>query len=99
MSTITQADALRLLEREVRDLNLHVTRLVRVQLTYQQKAALISFTYNVGRTGFAESTLLRRLNRGDFSGAASELAGWVYAGGKPILHSRRQAELALWFRY
>ena len=62
-----------------------------------RRAALASFVYNVGAGAFERSTLLRRLNAGDVSGACAELSRWVYAGGKPLsgLIKRRAAEREL----
>lgn len=63
-------------------------------LTDGQKAAFISFAYNVGTGAFCGSTLARRANAGDMAGACSELDRWVYAKGKklPGLVKRRQTE-------
>ncbi|MGR6496952.1 lysozyme [Pseudomonas fulva] len=70
---------------------------VRVPLTVERRAALVSFVYNVGGTRFGNSTLLRKLNAGDSRGACAELSKWVYAGGARLngLVSRRAEERAL----
>lgn len=67
---------------------------VRVPLTQNQFDALVSFVYNVGSSNFTRSTLLVKLNRGDYMGAADELRRWVYAGGQVLrgLVHRRDAE-------
>lgn len=59
-----------------------------------QKAALISFAYNVGIGNLKSSTLLRKLNAKDYDGACNELTKWVYANKKklPGLVSRRGEE-------
>ncbi|MGO4701721.1 lysozyme [Dyella sp. 2RAB6] len=59
--------------------------------------AMVSFVFNVGATAFAGSTLLRKLNAGDFEGAAAEFERWRYAGGRvlPGLLRRRIAERTL----
>lgn len=74
-----------------------VTRNVKVPLTDQQYSALTSLVYNIGPTNFANSTLLKKLNAGDYSGAADEFSRWIYAGGQPAtgLVRRRAAEQAL----
>ena len=71
-----------------------VDRLVRVPLTDNQFAALVSFAYNVGLGALAGSTLLRKLNAGDYQGAADQLPRWNKAGGRvlPGLVRRRAAE-------
>ena len=61
------------------------------------RAALGSFTYNVGVGAFNSSTLLRKAKAGDLTGACDELSRWVYAGGRklPGLVNRRAAEREL----
>lgn len=62
-----------------------------------QKAAFVSFAFNVGNGAFCSSTLVRKANAGDIQGACTELDRWVYAGGKrlPGLITRRATERAL----
>jgi len=81
----------------------HVQRLVTVPLNQQQHDALVSFTYNLGVGAFTRSTLLRRLNRGDYARAEVEFMRWVYAskgaGGPKVKYAglvrRRKAEAAM----
>uniref|UniRef100_A0A193SBP3 Lysozyme n=1 Tax=biofilter metagenome TaxID=1070537 RepID=A0A193SBP3_9ZZZZ len=63
-------------------------------LTDGQKAAFVSFAFNVGVPKFCSSTLARKANAGDMAGACAELSRWTYAGGKelPGLVNRRQIE-------
>jgi GH24 family phage-related lysozyme (muramidase) len=70
---------------------------VKVPLSDQQYSALSSFAYNVGPTNFSSSTLVKKLNAGDYEGAASEFKKWNKAGGKELegLSRRRAAEEAL----
>lgn len=67
---------------------------VKVKISQQQFDALASFVYNVGESQFSSSTLLRKINLGDFKGAGSELDRWVYDNGKKIdgLANRRAKE-------
>lgn len=71
-----------------------VERLVLVDLTDNQFAALVSFAYNVGLGALAGSTLLRELNAGDYEGAADQFPRWSKGGGRvlPGLVRRRAAE-------
>lgn len=71
-----------------------VSRLVKVPLTVPERAALIDFVYNVGAGNLAHSTLLRKLNAGDYDGACQEYRRWVFANGKRLrgLENRREAE-------
>ena len=60
-------------------------------------AAIVDFTFNLGAGRLQTSTLRRRVNQRDWSGAAAELRRWVHGGGKvlPGLVARREAEVML----
>jgi GH24 family phage-related lysozyme (muramidase) len=70
---------------------------VKVPINDQQYSALASFAYNVGPDNFAKSTLLKKLNAGDYNGAADQFKVWNKAGGGTMegLVRRRAAEEAL----
>lgn len=74
-----------------------IKRLVTAPLAIPQAVALISFVYNLGESAFAGSTLRRKINAGDYSGAAGEFDKWVNAQGVRMagLVTRRAAERAL----
>lgn len=74
-----------------------VERLVTVEIPDHTKAAMISFTYNVGTNNLKRSTLLKLVNEGKWIEACHELPKWVYAKGKKLkgLVNRRQAEMKL----
>lgn len=57
-------------------------------------AAIVDFTFNLGAGRLQTSTLRRRVNQRDWSGAVTELRRWIYGGGKvlPGLIARRDAE-------
>lgn len=66
---------------------------VKVPLTPQQLGALTSFVFNLGIGQFKKSTLLKKLNAGDYQGAAREFDKWVFANGKRLLGLiKRRAE-------
>lgn len=71
-----------------------VDRLVKVVLTPAKKAALVDFVYNLGEGNFESSTLLKRLNAGDYQAAADEFPKWNLAHGNvmPGLVRRRARE-------
>ncbi|EKK3319983.1 lysozyme [Salmonella enterica] len=71
--------------------------LVKKHLTVFQKAAIYSFTYNVGLNSFSKSTLLKKINAGNMSAACNEILRWKYANGTQWkgLMNRREAELSL----
>ncbi|EHN64295.1 lysozyme [Comamonas testosteroni] len=82
-----------------KDLAKHANALscVRTPLTDGQRAAFLSFAFNVGDDAFCRSTLVRKANAGDINGACAELSRWTYASGKqlPGLVRRRAAERQL----
>ena len=94
---ITQAKGMELLRADAQRMVASVRRSVTVPLTQNQFDALVSFAFNVGAGAFQGSTLLKRLNAGDYAGAADEFGRWTKAGGKVVagLVRRRTEEAAL----
>lgn len=91
----TTKDCEKMLAQSIQKFESQIDSIVKVPYKSEwMKAALISFTYNVGFGNFKSSTLLRKLNAKDYDGACNELTRWVYAGGKPLegLRSRRNVE-------
>jgi lysozyme len=74
-----------------------VNKLVKVAINQDQFDALVSFAFNVGGGNLEKSTLLKKLNAGDFPGAAQEFKRWNKADGKvlPGLTRRRASESLL----
>lgn len=71
-----------------------IARWVKVPLTQGQFDALASFVFNIGEGQFRNSTLLKKLNAGDYEGAKNQFQRWVYDNGKqqPGLVKRRIGE-------
>lgn len=94
---ISKEEGLIILARDLEKYEAHVRRLVKVPLTANQHAALTSFIYNVGPGNLENSTLLKKLNAGDYAGAAGEFRKWNKAAGKAMagLTRRRLAEAKL----
>jgi len=69
----------------------------RRSLSDAQKAAFISFAFNVGAGNFCRSTLVKKANAGYMHLACAELSRWDRAGGRKVrgLARRRAAERAL----
>lgn len=95
--TITLAQAVELLAKDVSKFEQGVNSLCARPLNSNQFSALVSFAFNVGLQALADSTLMHLVNAGNFSEAAHQFAFWVHAGGKvlPGLVARRQAEATL----
>lgn len=95
---ITKAKAEELLIADLSSACHVVEQAVKVPLSDNQFAALVSFTFNCGAANFRSSTLLRRLNEGDYGCVPMQLARWNRAAGKvlPGLTRRRNAEAVLW---
>jgi lysozyme len=94
---VSAVKAEELLREDVREFERGVTEAVKVPLAQHQFDALVAFTYNVGLGAFRTSTLLRLLNKGEYSQAAGQFARWNKAGGKVLagLTRRREAERQL----
>lgn len=90
--TPDQADAF--LERDLAKFESAVNQFVKVPLNQNQFDALVCFVYNIGTFNFSTSTLLKKLNAGDYAGAAVQFLVWNKAGGKVFvgLTKRRIAE-------
>lgn len=73
---ITVEEARALKERDAADALDAVARCVRVQLSDNQHAALVSLAYNIGGGAFCSSTLVKKLNAGDYIAAAEWFAPW-----------------------
>lgn len=100
--TIDRARADQLLAQDLAEAESAVSRLVKVPLSDNQFGALVSFAFNVGTSGFAGSTLLKKLNAGNYDAVPGELAKWnkgTVNGKKvaiPGLTNRRAAEAGIW---
>lgn len=70
---------------------------VKVPLNQNQFDALVSLAYNIGSNAFKSSTLVKKLNAGDYQGAADQFNVWINAGGKRMqgLVNRRDREKLL----
>ena len=98
--TITEAEAAAWLETELARVSGVVASLVKVPTTDNQHGALTSLTYNIGDGAFSTSTLLKKLNAGDYAAVPAQMARWNKNDGKVMdgLVNRRAAEAGLWAR-
>lgn len=95
--TYTQAECDELFAADLWKHDAEMMECIHVPITDAQRAAFLSFAFNVGTGAFCSSTLARKLNAGDTAGACAELSRWTKAGGRelPGLVKRRAAERAL----
>ena len=95
--TITAEEADQILAADLAKVEAQVLRTITKPLNQAQLDALVSFTFNLGPTNLQNSTLARRVNRGDYD-VSSEFMKWDRAGGKqlPGLTRRRKAEALMW---
>ena len=89
--TITPPQALARALVDVQQFEGAIKTCVTVPLTQNEYDAYVSFAYNVGSRAFCQSTLVKKLNLGDFKGACDELLRWRFFQGKDcaLLENRR----------
>ena len=94
---LTRDQAVLRLYHDVDEAEASVNSRVPVSLPRPQVDPLVSLVFNIGGGAFRKSTLLQKLNAGDYAGAAHEFNRWVKAKGRvlPGLVTRRAAERAL----
>ncbi len=85
---ISDAEADALLTQDLARFERAVGRSVEVSLNFNQRDALIIFAFNIGVGGFKKSTAVRRLNAGDYEGAAQAMAMW-HKGRDPKTGKKR----------
>jgi len=98
--TCTVADAYHQCAMDIEESERIIHKLVKVPLNQNQFNALASFVYNVGEPQFTTSTLLKKLNAGNYTGAADQFLRWTFDNGKHVegLKNRRVKERALFLK-
>lgn len=96
--SITQNQADSILSADLVRYEQAVTDLLQQPLTQHQFDVLVDFAYNAGVGALKSSTLLKKVNAGNFDAVPAELMKWTKSNGKvlPGLVRRRQAEIAWW---
>lgn len=88
-----------LLGKDIAEAQKAVESTVKVPLSDGEKLAYTDFVFNMGRGAFARSSMLKKLNAGNHTGACRELPRWNKGTvkGKPVvlpgLVTRRAAEM------
>lgn len=74
-----------------------IAKCVTVPLYQHELDAAISISYNIGVTAFCGSSMVKKLNAGDYEGFCNGMLAWNKAGGKviPGLVKRREQERKL----
>lgn len=95
--TCTQEEAETWLQEDVQRVADAINRDVKIRLSQPEFDALVDFGFNLGVHALEGSTLWRKLNAGDFDGAAAEFPKWDMAGGHHVvgLLRRRLGEQSL----
>ena len=95
--TCTQEEAESMLKDDLGVFEEAVDRLVNVDLEQNQFDSLVAWTFNLGEGNLKESTLLKVLNEGNYSGVPEQIKRWNRAGGEVLdgLIRRREAEALL----
>lgn len=96
-SEITEEQAEILLMQDLSEAERTIINFVKKNINQDQFDSLASFIFNLGSDNFKKSTLLRRINEGDFHSAALQFSKWILSNGAPLkgLAKRRFAEAEL----
>jgi lysozyme len=93
---ITKEKSSELLRSDLKWVENAINSKVKAKINQNQYDALCSLVFNIGESAFSNSTVLRKLNLGDFIGAADAFLMWKKSGKDlNILLPRRQRERAL----
>ena len=94
---ITQDQAEQYLVQDIKQAEANVNAVVHVELTQEEFDALVDFAFNCGCRNLDSSTLMKKLNAGDYDGASHEFIKWDMAAGHHMsgLLKRREAEAAM----
>ena len=95
--TCTEVQAKAYMAHDLKKFESAVNSAVTVPINQNQLDALVSLAYNIGTSAFKESTLLKKINLGDYKGAATQFNVWNKGGGKVMqgLVNRRAVERKL----
>jgi lysozyme len=95
---MTETEGTALLAKDIGPCEAAVRRRVKVPLSQHQFDTLVDFVFNAGEGTLQKSTLLRKLNGGDYDCVPAELMKFTLSRGEHMegLVHRRQAEINIW---
>ena len=91
---LSDQEILDIFKKDIAAINKSLNKVIKVPLNKNQRLALLSLRYNIGESAFNDSTLLKFVNAGNFTGAALRFAEWRMSEGKVLqgLVNRRERE-------
>jgi GH24 family phage-related lysozyme (muramidase) len=97
---LSDEEVLKIFQKDIEGIRSSMNKVIKVPINKNQQLALLSLRYNIGGTAFNKSTLLRRLNEGNFNDAAMRFAEWRLSEGKinQGLVNRREREKQLFLK-
>ena len=97
---LSDTEVLEIFKKDIEKIRVEMNKVIKVPLNKNQQLALISLRYNIGPSAFANSTLLKILNTGNYTGAALRFAEWRLFEGKinQGLVNRRELERQLFVK-
>lgn len=95
---LTEAEASNILDIDLDPCEEAVNKMVKVPLSKGQFRALVSAAFNFGEGTLKKSSIIRKLNAGDYAGARAAFDLYVYSDGERMtgLQRRRDAEQVMW---
>ncbi|MGJ8524322.1 Lysozyme RrrD [Halomonadaceae bacterium LMG 33818] len=95
--TYTQSECQAFLNHDLDIADRVVRRYATVPMNAYQQGSMDDFVFNIGAGNFRRSTVLRKLNSGDYVGSCFSFNAWVYSKGIKLkgLMTRRQLEDAV----
>ena len=94
---ITKERAIQLAKNVVKSFEEQVNKSILLPMTQNQFDAMVLLCYNIGKSGFARSSVVRNFNLGNIQRAADSFLLWNKAGGRVVqgLVNRRNKERSL----
>ena len=94
---ITKERAIQLAKNVVKSFEEQVNKSILLPMTQNQFDAMVLLCYNIGKSGFARSSVVRNFNLGNIQKAADSFLLWNKAGGRVVqgLVNRREKERSL----